>query len=250
MQELGSPQVVNYLEAEDVILGWQSRENPAATIVLLDQPTIVRNAAGQRPVENLVASPVSLRYGGMQPANTSREEMFGREAPVWRFLTRFGGPANPREPLADTRVFETYPVLAMIALGWTLPDPRRRTGRLPKYNPERRTFAISDWRYVCQRTASECSARGLPGLARWLNLRAANPSPRKSDQDGLDACICLLVAFDLAERRECLLVGNMDTGYVVVPFEGRLHEELRARCKKTGRVYSDWVHSFVLLGSI
>ena len=80
----------------------------------------------------VVASPVSRRYGGMQPANTARKEMFGEEAPVWR--ARFGGPADPLAPVADTRVFETYPVLAMIALGWTLPDSRS-TGRLPKYNP-------------------------------------------------------------------------------------------------------------------
>jgi hypothetical protein len=41
----------------------------------------------------------------MQPANTSRKEMFGTEAPMWPFLTRFGGPADPLDPVADTRVF-------------------------------------------------------------------------------------------------------------------------------------------------
>jgi hypothetical protein len=60
----------------------------------------------------------------MQAANTGKEEMIGSEAPLWPLLTRFGGPANPLEPLTKTRVFETYPVLAMIALGWTLPDSR------------------------------------------------------------------------------------------------------------------------------
>jgi predicted RNase H-like nuclease len=133
--DLGKPQIVDYREAELVILKWQAEQVPTATIVLLDQPTIVKNAAGQRPVENIVGSPVSLRYGGMQPANTAREEMFGKEAPVWPFLTRFGGPADPMRPIAHTRVFETYPVLAMIALGWMLPDSRA-AGRLPKYNPK------------------------------------------------------------------------------------------------------------------
>src|SRR5437016_5909251 len=75
---------------------------------------------------------MSRRYGGMQPANTSRERMFGMAAPVWSFLNRFGGPADPLGPVADTRVFETYPVLAMTALLWTLPDTRA-AGRLPKY---------------------------------------------------------------------------------------------------------------------
>jgi predicted RNase H-like nuclease len=60
-RELGPPRSVNYGEAEATILQWQEEQRPTATVVLLDQPTMVNNAAGQRPVENLVSSPVSLR---------------------------------------------------------------------------------------------------------------------------------------------------------------------------------------------
>ncbi len=246
-QELGSPQVVNYREAEDTILEWQSQQKPVATIVLLDQPTIVNNATGQRPVEHIVGSPVSLRYGGMQPANTARKEMFGKDAPVWRFLTRFGGPANPLEPIVGTQVFETYPVLAMIALGWTLPDSRP-AGRLPKYNPVRKkTFSIFDWRHVCQLTSSAFRERGLMGVVCWLDEATRSTAPSKSDQDGLDACICLLSALYLVELRECLMVGNQDTGYIVVPYGKSLSEELTTRCKQTSRAPSEWVRSFHLL---
>ena len=229
---LGSPQVVDYREAEVVILKWQAEQVPTATIVLLDQPTIVRNAAGQRPVENIVGSSVSLRYGGMQPANTAREEMFGKEAPVWPFLTRFGGPADPLEPIADTRVFETYPVLTMIALGWMLPDSRP-AGRLPKYNPDRKkTFSTPDWQYVCGLAYGAFRERGLMEIAGWIATAAQKTSPRKSDQDGLDACLCLLVAFHLAERKDCLMVGDMQTGYIVVPYgaPGFSAEKSMPRC--------------------
>ena len=58
----------------------------------------------------------------MQPANTSRTEMFGPAAPISPLLTRLGGPANTREAVDGTAVIETYPVPAMIALGWTPPD--------------------------------------------------------------------------------------------------------------------------------
>ena len=171
--ELGPPRIADYGEAEAVILQWQAEQTPTATIVLLDQPTIVNNAADQRPVENIVGSPVSRRYGGMQPANTAKEEMFG-------------GPADPLEPVAGTRVFETYPVLAMIALGWTLPDSRT-TGRLPKYNPERRkTFSTSDWQHVCGLVSDAFRQRGLMGIVLWIDGAAGNSSPRKSDQDRLD----------------------------------------------------------------
>ena len=241
MGGLGTPQIVDYRAAEDVILKWQAEQAPTATVVLLDQPTIVTNAAGQRPVENIVGSPVSLRYGGMQPANTAREEMFGKQAPVWPFLTRFGGPADPLEPISNTRVFETYPVLAIIALGWMLPDSRA-AGRLPKYNPERkRTFSISDWQYVCGLASAAFSDRQLMDIVRWINHAARNPSPRKSDQDGLDACLCLLVALYLAERKDGLMVGDLHTGYIVVPYCAELHAELDARCRQTGRVPSEWV---------
>jgi predicted RNase H-like nuclease len=241
---LGTPQIVDYREAEVVILKWQAEQMPTATIVMLDQPTIVKNPTGQRPVENIVGSPVSLRYGGMQPANTAREEMFGKEAPVWTFLSRFGGPANPLELIADTRVFETYPVLAIMALGWTLPDSRA-AGRLPKYNPERkRTFSISDWRYVCRLVSGAFRDCGLMDIVQWINHAARNPSPRKSDQDGLDACLCLLVALYLADGKDSLMVGNRQTGYIVVPYDTRLRAELDVRCSQTGRVPSEWVRAF------
>ena len=248
--DLGAPRTVNYREAEDVILKWQAEHRPTATIILLDQPTIVKNASGQRPVENIVSSPVGLRYGGVQPANTARVEMFGKEAPVWQFLTRFGGPADPLEPVVGSRVYETYPVLAMIALGWTLPDSRR-VDRLPKYNPAwKKTFSNLDWQYVCKRASRALCALRLNDIVRWINDAAQNTSPRKSDQDRLDACLCLLVALYLAEWKCCLMVGNRQSGYIVVPYGAGLHAELDARCNQTRRVPSEWVKGFRLRGSV
>jgi predicted RNase H-like nuclease len=131
-------------------------------------------------------------------------------------------------------------------LGWTLPDTRA-TGRLPKYNPQRKkTFSISDWRYVCGLASDVYRERELMEIVRWLNNVARNASPRKSDQDGLDACLCLLVALYLAERKDCLMVGDRQTGYMVVPYGARLRAELDARCNRTGRVPSEWVRTFRL----
>jgi predicted RNase H-like nuclease len=217
--ELGAPVNADFSEAERRISGWQRDQSPDTTLVLLDQPTVVLNETGQRPVENIVASPVSLRYGGVQPANTQRTEMFGANAPVWRFLQKFGGPVDPRVPAYDVGVIETYPVLAIITLGWTLPDTRP-TGRLPKYNPERRqTFSTHDWKHVCTRAAGFIANAGLPSLSAWLTERGELKAPRKSDQDKLDACLCLIVAMQLACSRDCLFVGNLRDGYMVVPHD-------------------------------
>jgi predicted RNase H-like nuclease len=242
--DLGEPQTADYQKAEGVIRKWQAERAPSATIVLLDQPTIVKNPRGQRPVEKIVGSPISLRRGGMQPANTARDEMFGENAPVWPFLTRFGGPANPLAQIADTRVFETYPALALIALGWMQQDSRP-AGRLPKYNPARtKTFSISDWQYICKNLSGAFRGRGLAEIVRWIEDAARKPSPRKRDQDRLDACLCLLVALYLAEQKDCLMVGDLQTGYIVVPHSDGLHAELHARCKKIGRVPAEWVRTF------
>jgi len=170
--------------------------------------------------------------------------MFGNAAPIWPFLARFGGAADPLVPSVGTRVIETYPVLMLISLGWILPDARP-AGRLPKYNPARSTtFSLSDWSYVCERARDASLAAGLTEISKWLARAAALPAPRKADQDRVDAVLCLLAAIHLASQNECLMVGDQTTGYIVVPSGVGLRQELEARCLKTRRVPSDWVKVF------
>lgn len=172
--------------------------------------------------------------------------MFGSNAPIWPFLARFGGAADPLAPVAGTSIIETYPVLAVIALGWTLPDARP-AGRLPKYNPERtKTFSIADWRHVCRRTSRAFHERGVTGLGRWLDDATILSAPRKRDQDRLDACLCLLAALHLADGRECLMIGTLESGYVVVPHGSELHQELIDSCERASRAASQWLHRFQL----
>jgi predicted RNase H-like nuclease len=169
--------------------------------------------------------------------------MFGDNAPVWHFLNRFDGPLNPLDGQSLSGVIETYPVLAMIALGWTLPDPARRVaGRLPKYNPAKKSkFSIQDWRHVCASASREFAKRGLTEIVKWFRDVSQKPRPDKKDQDGVDACICLIAAFYLIEGEECLMVGDQRTGYIVVPHDARLRSELEERCRRTGRIPTEWV---------
>lgn len=243
-RELGEPWVVTYAQAHQVIEAWQDEYQPSSTMILLDQSTIVPNAQGQRPVENLVASPVSRRYGGVQPSYTSRVEMFGEDAPVWAFLRTFGGASDPLGSATHTSVYETYPVLTFIALGWILEDQFRPTGRLPKYNPERPNFSTQDWQFVCRQVSTKLIEFRIPQLSGWIASLAEKVNPKKNDQDSLDACICLLVALFLAEEHECMMVGNTETGYMVVPAGEILREELVARCITTSRNSDDWVRVF------
>jgi predicted RNase H-like nuclease len=153
--------------AEDLVADWQTKFQPDSTVILLDQPTVVRNHDGQRPVERIVSSTAGA-----------------------------------------TLVFETYPVLALISLGWTLPGPRD-PGRLPNHDPQRtKTFCIDDWSHVCNLAAGAFRSRGMKLLCGWAEQAAVKPNPRKSDQDCLDACLCLLVALHMAEGGDCLMAGD------------------------------------------
>ncbi len=225
-------------------LSGRPKWKPEQTFILLDQPTIVTNAAGQRPVEHIVYSSVSARRGGMQPANTGRVEML---AGVHQSGDSSIASAEVADPLAPGSIvtIETYPVLILIALGWTLSDPRAK-GRLPKYNPERRkTFSLPDWQFLCEKLAETFRALGCAQTAIELQVAAKLEKPRKSDQDKLDARLCLLAAISYAEGRS-LMVGDRRTGYIVVPHGDDLHDELLTRCSATGKVPEDWTRSFCL----
>jgi hypothetical protein len=51
----------------------------------------------------------SRRIGdGRQRPKAGRLEMFGIEAPLWEFLSRFGGAADPFGTATSTQVLETY----------------------------------------------------------------------------------------------------------------------------------------------
>lgn len=241
-QEIDVPHEADFPQAQARILGWQAQHSPQSTLILIDQPTIVVNGSGQRPVENIVSASVSRRRGGMQPANTARAEMFGHEAPIWRFLGQFGGAANPLVTEPQTvSVLETYPVLALIALGWVR-DDARPCGRLPKYNPERKkTFSILDWQYVCRSAAALFGALGLTDTADWIERVGLKDKPNKSDQDKLDACLCLLVSIHIAEGRHCLMVGDVESGYIIAPHCPNLRTELDSRCTASSKDPSAWV---------
>jgi hypothetical protein len=138
-------------------------------------------------------------------------------------------------------------VLAIIARGWTLTDDERPAGRLPKYNPERRrTFAISDWAHVCRTTSTRLAAEGAPESAAWAEIAATKTKPTKSDQDQIDACICLVSALHLAKGREALFVGCCSTGYIVVPDSEMLRSELEHRCMELWRESATWVRVYRL----
>lgn len=196
-------------------------ETEAATlrIVALDQPTIVPNATGMRPVDRVAASLISWLGGGVQPANRSKIGMFDDAAPVWRFKERLGAVEDPetsREATAGLFLMEVFPALALPSL-----DPAF-CGRLlgPRYNPARRkTFTLAGWHGVIEAVRRIADLEAVAGLAEWADALTQTPAPRKADQDCLDAVLCALIGLHwlTAPREASIMIGDRATGYMIAP---------------------------------
>ncbi len=203
-------------------------------LIALDQPTIVANATGSRPVEKVAASLISALGGGVQPANIGRVGLFDTSAPGWRFLRDVGARQDPdacRRGETGRFLMEVFPALALPSL---VPAIYRR-GRAAKYNPANRDkFRLDDWRLVADGLAE--ATAGFPALSGWFRCAAQIARPDKSDQDMLDASICLAIAHRwlFAPRAASLILGDYATGYIVTPAA----EPARSRLIAAARRYN------------
>ncbi len=208
-------------------------------ILAIDQPLIVINDAGRRPVDD-VASRIVGRFGSaVQPANLGRSEMFGPTSPIHQFLNDIQNFAKDQK-LAFTLdprsagfegicVVEVYPVLATLALFPALIE----RGEVARYNPQRRkTFSYADWQRLCVGLASMFSQAGLDGISHHCS-QAAKTNVAKSAQDMIDACICLVVAYCLATCMRCGQIGDLKTGNMLTPITDLLKPFVEQAIKRS-----------------
>lgn len=225
------PQLASFAEALGLIHGLRSG---GVTLVALDQPTIVPNATGARPVERLAASLMTWLGGGVQPANTGRIGLFCAAAPIWPFLQALGAIDDPEQVQTASNglfIMEVFPAMALATLGPGF------FGRLaaPRYNPGRRkTYRPEDWSRVADAVAAEADVLGCPELAAWCLKAGQSAKPRKADQDRLDSAICLLIAlrWRLRPRNESVLLGDLATGYIVAPASADVRARLHASAQR------------------
>jgi predicted RNase H-like nuclease len=212
-----APQLVSFDQALTFIE--KTRSKTGATLIALDQPTVVPNLTSMRPVERVAASLISWLGGGVQPSNRGRLGMFCDASPIWRFLTALGAEEHPeRARIAADGLYlmEVFPALALASLG------KGFFGRLkaPRYNPDRKkTFLMSDWVRVAETAAREAHELRCDELAEWCRAAMSTAQPRKADQDKLDSALCVLIALHwrLRPREASLLLGDLTTGYMVLP---------------------------------
>jgi hypothetical protein len=160
--------------------------------------------------------------------------MFCDASPIWTFLEALEATEDPeqaRTAIEGQYIIEVFPALALASLA---PACCGRLKQL-RYNPGRKkAFRHADWVAVANAAGMEARALGCDELARWCTSVAGNAQPKKSDQDQLDAAICLLTAlrWRLRPRRESLMLGDVASGYMILPASPDVRERLTVAARK------------------
>jgi predicted RNase H-like nuclease len=175
---------------DEAICFIRARHRSGFSLIALDQPTVVPNLTGMRPVERAAGCLLGWLGGGVQPANRSRVGMFDDNAPIWKFLAELSAKENPDEARmerAGLYLIEVFPALSLAALDQDF------FGRdcQPKCNPERRTFSIESWRRVSIAAARESEGFGCHHLGEFCRRIGSKLEPgRKTRTCSTLSCVC------------------------------------------------------------
>ena len=205
-------------------------------LVAVDQPTLVPNETGSRPVDRIARCLISKLGSGVQPANRGREAFFWLErADLAVPRTSWGLARTLRRRRTSTHglhLLEVFPALALPSLE---PEILKR-GRAARYNPTKKTFSCDDWRLVAGCVRCRASALGMAPLSHWAGQQIGLAGPTKCDQDRLDAAICLVVALEWrrAPRDRVAVIGDGRKGYMVTPVSPETRELLAQAAIATG----------------
>lgn len=250
LEKAPSPRLVGFADAAEIIEDLQRECDDV--LVAIDQPIVVPNDTGSRPVDFVVDSLMQHLNSHAQMANRTQPNpnryMFGDEAPVWKFMSKIGPGGysgrtdrDDRRAFVDfqaakisaetTRVIEVYPALALAGLNARFMDRRSAAS----YNPQNKQFSLDDWKFVCGSVACSAGHFDLQEISRWVKEMeepwVSPRRPRKLDQDKIDAALCLLIA--LMWRRqshEVRVFGDLETGYIVTPTSDATRTILEAAC--------------------
>ena len=239
---ISAPIQANFTQALESIHQWQQQWQPEQTWVGIDQPVIVPNMTGQRPVEHILCALISRRRGGMQPAYRAKTHLFGDAAPIWQFLAGFEGDPTQLISTQATQVFEVYPTLLLLQFDWRMPDAQGRR-LLPKYNPANaKKYQQDHWVWLCEALLAWLQSLD-DDVQLWIDHVAALSQlarPRKADQDQLDALLCWVSVWHRWVG-QAWQIGQAESGFLLSPFHDTLRQELHQRIQVTGRDPDDFL---------
>lgn len=184
-------------------------------VLAIDQPLIVQNPDGCRPVERTLAQRLHAAHCAAYPANLTNP-CFQPNAPIWRFLHDLNTNGFEHDPFGARedgsaatkhRYVECYPHLAILGLSGL--------DRILKYKV--RHANVEHWQRLLQLIAERVVGFDPADFARQT----------KANEDRVDAVVCAIVAAQWSiPSWDCALIGSLATGYMVTPMSTLLRERL------------------------
>jgi predicted RNase H-like nuclease len=194
-------------------------------LIAIDQPLVVPNATGARPVDVNLARALMRDYSvGAHVANTNNAACFGPAAGIWRFLDTLDERGYDHTPfpfdwhLCGRRYFECYPHLAFIGL-FSL--NRLLAYKTHHKNPE-------SWAKAVELVRSLESAD--PSIRNIDDFIPPDFDYTKRNEDAIDSIISAYVAAHFWRHGTArnIVLGSLSTGYLVSPVNKALRNALGA----------------------
>lgn len=230
-----TPTAVRWQSALELINTLYDKTNATCVSIFIDQPVIIKNQAGQRPVEKIVSSIIGTLGGGVQAAYLD-SHLHSDDSNLQHFIARC-------QQSFECEIIETYPTLSNVACGWLVHDADTGQQKLAKYNPDKKSFSLAHWKYICDQLADEFLSTGLCKPAEVIRELKAISAPKKMHQDQLDSFICLFNAICSFKFKSSMLVGEAGSGQISIPYNEELAAALRTRCQAIALEPNSYVHT-------
>lgn len=201
-------------------------------VISIDQPLVVPNQAGMRPVERKLARALMRDFKcGAHAANTSNLSCFGPDAGIWklvRLLHERGyiqSPNSVAEKESGRFFFECYPHPALLGLF----DLKRTIAYKVRHRK------LESWRDLLQ-LLSTLSESPVP-VRNVAEFFPASMPHQKANEDALDSFVAAYVAawlFEFGYERSMIL-GDLVSGYIVTPVSSNTRRVLEAEFLASAR---------------
>jgi predicted RNase H-like nuclease len=230
----GRLRLMTRVRTDDDILDAVAPYLDGPVLVSIDAPLIVENASGRRPCESQVSSLFGRFHAGAHSSNLS--------LPSFRNGPRGGRVAAligldvapnfaPQQPAR--RAIEVYPHAATVTLfGLERVLPYKAK---PGRDPARRRGAMLDLVQHVDGLAARTPRLDVSGSADWATARdeiasASTHAQLNRWEDALDAVVCAYIGLHRWWHgdAESAVLGDVATGYIVVPLDDRVRREATA----------------------
>jgi predicted RNase H-like nuclease len=226
--------LVDRVRTDEEIVDRLEPDLAGPVVVAIDAPLIVRNQTGRRPCESTVSSLFGRFHAGAHSSNLSLPSF--RDGPRGeRLAAMLGLGVDPgltsREPVR--RAIEVYPHPATVTLfGLERVIPYKQK---PGRTPDQRRAAMLQLIGHVESLESATPALHVRSCEEWRRAArevaaAATHAELNRWEDALDGVLCAYIGLHRwwhGDEKSAVL-GDMDTGYIVVPVDERVRKAARS----------------------